>query len=277
MADRSWTDDENDAIVADYFAMLADNLSGRSYTKAAHNRALQALTGRSKGSIELKHANISAALRAFGQPILPGYLPRFNFQMSLAEAIGRWLTANPEWIERLHKAQGCGLAFAPDRLFIHTPPTLRNTPPPQEAEQMEMIARRYDVAEREERNRVLGKAGEERALIHERSVLREAGRDDLARKVLWVSQEEGDGAGYDIASFTPQGKPRLIEVKTTNGWDRTPFYISRNEVRVAEDNRDTWHLFRLYNFAREPRAFELRPPLNAHVSLTATSFQANFH
>ena len=142
---------------------------------------------------------------------------------------------------------------------------------------MEMIARRYDVAEREERNRVLGKAGEERALIHERSVLREAGRDDLARKVLWVSQEEGDGAGYDIASFTPQGKPRLIEVKTTNGWDRTPFYISRNEVRVAEDNRDTWHLFRLYNFAREPRAFELRPPLNAHVSLTATSFQANFH
>jgi hypothetical protein len=88
---------------------------------------------------------------------------------------------------------------------------------------------------------------------------------------------QGDGAGYDIASFTPQGEPRLIEVKTTNGWDRTPFCISRNEIRVADDNRDTWHLFRLYNFAREPRAFEIRPPLDAHVSLTATSFQANFH
>jgi hypothetical protein len=25
-----------------------------------------------------------------------------------------------------------------------------------------------------------------------------------------------------------------------------------------------------------PKAFELRPPLDAHVSLTATSFQANF-
>jgi len=277
MTDVSWTDDENDAIVADYFAMLADELVGRSYTKAEHNRALQVRTGRSKGSIEFKHANISAALRAFGQPILRGYLPRFNFQMSLAEAIERWLAANPNWIERLPEAPVRGLAFAPDRLFIDTPPTLRNTPPPQEAEQMKTIAQRFDVAEREERNRALGKAGEERALTHERSVLRDAGRDDLARRVIWISQEVGDGAGYDIASFTPQGEPRLIEVKTTNGWDRTPFYISRNEIRVADNNRDTWHLFRLYDFAREPRAFEIRPPLAAHVSLTATSFQANFH
>lgn len=77
---------------------------------------------------------------------------------------------------------------------------------------MVAIARQFDVAEREERNRALGKAGEKRALIHERSVLRDAGRDDLARKVFWVSEEEGDGAAYDIASFTPQGEPRLIEV-----------------------------------------------------------------
>jgi hypothetical protein len=124
MADGSWTDDENDAIVADYFAMLADDLLGRSYIKAEHNRALQAMTGRSKGSIEFKHANISAALRAFGQPILQGYLPRFNFQMSLAEAIDRWLTANPDWIERLPEAPARGMAFAPGLLFIDTPPKL---------------------------------------------------------------------------------------------------------------------------------------------------------
>jgi hypothetical protein len=92
-----------------------------------------------------------------------------------------------------------------------------------------------------------------------------------------VSEEDGDGAGYDIASFTPEGDARLIEVKTTNGWGRTPFHISQNELEVSDTNRDTWVLFRLYEFAREPRAFELRPPLNAHVSLTATSFQASFH
>jgi hypothetical protein len=114
-------------------------------------------------------------------------------------------------------------------------------------------------------------------LAHERAVLKSEGRDDLARRVRWVSDEDGDGAGYDIASFAPDGRPRLIEVKTTNGWDRTPFHITRNELAVAEARRAEWRLFRLWNFAREPKAFELHPPLDAHVSLTATTFQASFH
>lgn len=40
-----WTDAENDAIVADYFAMLADDIAGRPYGKAGHHRLLQAATG----------------------------------------------------------------------------------------------------------------------------------------------------------------------------------------------------------------------------------------
>lgn|GEM_PF-3766766 len=40
---------------------------------------------------------------------------------------------------------------------------------------------------RDERNRALGRAGEERVLAHERAALRTAGRDDLARKVRWVA------------------------------------------------------------------------------------------
>ncbi|GAA6148398.1 DUF3883 domain-containing protein [Pseudooceanicola nitratireducens] len=276
MTDGPWTDEENDLIVADYFAMLADDLSGRRYVKAEHNRALQGRIARSKGSIEFKHANISALMPAFGQPILTGNLPRYNVQMALAEAVDRWLRANPEWVERLPKAATPGMAYTNDRLFIETPPTMRNTPPPEEAEQMRTIARHFDVAAQQERNRALGRLGEERALAHERATLRDAGRDDLARKVIWVSQEIGDGAGYDISSFTPDGTPRLLEVKTTNGWDRTPFHISQNELHVAEENRDTWHLFRIYNNARGPRAFELRPPLDHHVTLTPTSFQARF-
>jgi hypothetical protein len=49
----------------------------------------------------------------------------------------------------------------------------------------------------------------------------------------------------------------LIEVKTTNGWERTPFHITRNELAVAEERRSEWRLFRLWNFSREPKAFEL--------------------
>lgn len=161
-------------------------------------------------------------------------------------------------------------------LWIGPPPTHSNTPPPDELEQMTVIARKYDVAERDARNRALGRAGEERVLAHERANLLAAGRTDLAERIRWVSDVDGDGAGYDILSFDTDGHDRLIEVKTTNGWERTPFHITRNELAVAEERRRDWRLVRLWNFAREPKAFELRQPLEAHVSLIATSYQANF-
>lgn len=148
---------------------------------------------------------------------------------------------------------------------------------PEELEHMQLIARKVDVAGRDERNRALGRAGEERALQHERAVLIQHNRDDLARRVRWVAEEDGDGAGYDIASFEPDGRGRLVEVKTTNGWERTPFFISRDELDVANERRAEWRLLRLWDFSREPKAFELHPPLDADVSLTAQTFQANFH
>jgi hypothetical protein len=35
----NWRDDELDAIVADYFAMLAEDISGRPYVKSRHSAA----------------------------------------------------------------------------------------------------------------------------------------------------------------------------------------------------------------------------------------------
>lgn len=274
MSADDWTDLENDACVASYFAMLRQELAGKTYNKAAQNRLLREETGRSRGSIEFKLGNISAVFRGFGLPTIRGYQPRFNFQMSLAEAVSRSLARHPEWELSLIGLQPREMAEAAP-LFIGTAPTLRNLPPP-ELDQMQAVARRFDVAARDERNRTLGRSGEARVLLHERQTLRNHGRDDLARRVRWVSREDGDGAGYDIASFSHDGRDRLIEVKTTNGWDRTPFHISRNELAVAVERREDWYLFRLYDFARTPQAFELRPPLDAHVSLTATQFQASF-
>ncbi|WP_428644187.1 DUF3883 domain-containing protein [Roseibium sp.] len=275
MSSDDWSDEENDVVVASYFSMLSDELSGRSYNKAAHNRLLQGQTRRSRGSIEFKLCNVSAAAKAFGLPIIRGYQPRFKFQMSLAEAISRWLAQNPEWEMALNGTLPTGMAEAAS-LFVGIAPTLRNAPPPDETEKLRAVALRFDVAGRDERNRALGRAGEEFVFHRERGLLRQQGRNDLARKVRWTSQEDGDGAGFDIASFTPEGRERLIEVKTTNGWERTPFHISRNELAVAEARREDWYLFRLYEFTRAPGAFELRPPLEAHVALTATSFQASF-
>jgi hypothetical protein len=274
-----WTNEENDEIVADYFAMLAADLAARAYSKAAHNRALQERIGRPRGSIEYKHQNISAVLMRLGEPWIPGYKPAFNLQASLVDAVVRWLHRHPNWT----LSQAAGRVQRQDRqvvreaaLWIGPPPTFSNAPPPVDLDRTTHIARHFDPAERDLRNRALGRAGEERVLIHERASLASEGREDLAKRVRWISEEEGDGAGFDIASFPPDGRPRLIEVKTTNGWERTPFHITRNELAVAEAKRDEWHLVRLYDFARGGRAFELRPPLEAHVALTPTSFVATF-
>lgn len=274
-----WTEEQNDAIVADYFAMLADDIAGRPYSKAEHNRLLQAVIGRPRGSIEYKHQNISAVLKGLGDDWIPGYKPAFNFQASLVDAVVRWLDCHPDWVVSTGQ-MGMGPSPTVLReeaiLWIGPPPTHSNAPPPNELEQMTAIALKYDVAERDARNRALGRAGEERILTHERASLLAAGRTDLAERIRWVSQVDGDGAGYDILSFDPNGSDRLIEVKTTKGWERTPFHITRNELAVAEERRNDWRLVRLWNFAREPQAFELRPPLEAHVSLMATSYQADF-
>lgn len=278
MPNDPWTDEENDLIVADYFEMLRNDIARYTYSKARHRLALlPRLNGRSEGSVEFKHQNISAVLKGLGEAWISGYKPAFNFQASLVAAVARWLERNPAWIYRNPEPGGVRGLEEAAVIWIGPAPTLSNQPAPKELDEMLHIARKFDVAGRDERNRALGRAGEEHVLAHERASLRSEGRDDLARKVRWVSDEDGDGAGYDIASFAPDGRPRLIEVKTTNGWERTPFHITRNELAVAEQRRSEWSLFRLWNFAREPKAFELYPPLDAHVTLTATTFEAGFY
>lgn len=278
MSNRPWTDEENDLIVADYFAMLDQDMARRPYNKARHRRSLMPrLQGRTEGAIEFKHQNISAVLKGLGEDWIQGYKPAFNFQMTLVDAVARWLVQNPAWLARIPGTRTATGLRETGQIWVGPSPTLSNHPPPQELEHLQHVARKFDVAGRDARNRALGRAGEERVVAHERFSLKVVGRDDLAHKVRWVSQEDGDGAGFDIASFTPDGRKRLIEVKTTNGWDRTPFHISRNELAVARERRSEWCLFRLWNFSREPKAFELHPPLDAHVSLTATAYRASFH
>ncbi len=111
----NWTDEQNDAIVADYFAMLADDIAGRPYSKAEHNRLLQAVIGRPRGSIEYKHQNVSAVLKGLGEDWIPGYKPAFNFQASLVDARP---TRVPHW--RARSTAGCS-----SRAKRRTSPTSR--------------------------------------------------------------------------------------------------------------------------------------------------------
>lgn len=271
---QPWSDLQNDLTVVDYFTMLTAELSGRSFSKAEHNRTLSALIDRPRGGVEFKHQNISAILLGLGQPWIEGYKPAANFQASLVDAVLRWLSERPDWLKPASNLGAAGTMGEPSALWIGPPPTLSNAPAPLDPVTLSLFAGKFDAAGRDERNRELGRAGEERILLHERGALRDAGRADLADRIRWVSLEN-DGAGFDILSFETNGTERLLEVKTTNGWERTPFHISRNECATAERHASNWSLVRLYDFARKPRAFEIRPPLDRYVELTPTSFLAS--
>ena len=277
-AGSDWTTLEIDLIVADYFAMLSDELAGRAYVKARHNAALQQLTGRGKGSIEFKHQNISAVLMRLGMRWIPGYKPMANYQGALIDGIRRFLALQPGWwtppaLPDVLPVTGSSVREA-GMLWVGPAPGARNVPSAPDPVALTRLLYTFDPAARDAANRALGKAGEERVLHHEHARLRAEGRDDLARRVRWVAAEDGDGAGYDILSFTTGGAERWIEVKSTTGWERTPFHMTRNECAVASERPDVFRLFRLYDFAREQRAFELAPPLEEHVELTATAFLA---
>src|SRR5271169_1207616 len=104
MADDSkigtnWRDDELDEIVADYFDMLAADLSGQAYIKSNHSRVLMARIGRTHRSVEFKHQNISAVLDELGMPWIPGYKPKRNYQNAIFDAIDRYLTTHPATLE----------------------------------------------------------------------------------------------------------------------------------------------------------------------------------
>lgn len=270
-----WSDREIDLIVADYFEMLGMELRGETFVKAQRNAALQAITGRSRGSIEFKHQNISAVLLRLGLPWVPGYTPMANFQRALIDGVERHLdTQWTGWDGRLADVPSPGLAEE-ETLFFAPPPKLTG-PDAELPEPIRRLVRKFDPAARDARNRHLGRRGEELILKVERTALRSAGREDLARRIRWVSEEDGDGAGYDILSFDPRGRERLIEVKTTIGDRITPFYVSENERSLAEEGTDAFRLVRLYDFARTPKAFELVPPLQGQVLLAPVSYRASF-
>ncbi|WP_292085553.1 MULTISPECIES: DUF3883 domain-containing protein [unclassified Brevundimonas] len=302
-----WQADELDAIVATYFAILTAELAGRAFVKAHHARDLMARTGRSHRSVEFKHMNLSSVLADLGLPTIRGYKRKDNIQGAIFPAVERYLDAHPDaWSLGLAAEAHPGMSetAAPfsspwngegDHAVVEGP-TSRSplgplpsgsilpitAPPPlgpgrkPRPEGLARIVRKYDPAARDHRNRALGQWGEHHVFHHERAFLIAHDRPDLARKVEWTSQEHGDGAGYDIRSFDPAGKERLIEVKATRGGPATDFFLTRTEREVSAERPDAWRLYRLHDLAAAPALFQLKPPLETTVTLTAETWRAGF-
>ena len=134
-----------------------------------------------------------------------------------------------------------------------------------------------DYAAKDARNRELGLKGELLVISHEKDRLIKAGRSDLSKKIVHVSQVEGDSAGYDIRSYDPDGTHRFIEVKTTRGGAATSFFISPNEIVFSAKNKENYMLFRLYEYDDQTdssKAYLLAGDVSTQLSLEATSYRA---
>lgn len=280
VAGTDWRPDEVELIVTDYLAMLTCELTGQAYNKTAKRQLLlKKLPGRTGGSIEFKHANISAVMLELGFPYLRGYKPRSNFQRSLLvqEVSAQVLTHSLIDEVALSAAQmPAASADVLDFSRVKAAAPRRETAVNERPPQYLRAPLKRDYLEREAQNRSLGSAGEEFALRFEQWRLRQLGVEQLAQRVVHASRIEGDGLGYDIRSFEPDGRERFIEVKTTSFGERTPFFVSANEVRFARDHAPQFHLYRLFDFRASPRLFQLDGPIEGHCNLNPTTYRASF-
>jgi hypothetical protein len=281
VAGEDWSLDEVEAIVADYFAMLHGELAGNEYSKTAHRRALaRQLDSRSDASIEFKHANISAVMLAYGLPYIDGYKPRGNYQQLLETAVLEYLASAPHFFDRLLHSKVLDPADRPQATgswaeVAEEPPDPIDAPERTWDPDARVVA--IDFVRRDAENRRLGRLGEEFVLELERKRLHDdLRRPDLAGRVEWTAQERGDGAGYDIRSFEPDGRTRYIEVKTTGLAKAFPFVVTANEVACSRALRDEYHLYRVFRFSRSPGLYVLSGALTDTCRLAATQYRARF-
>lgn len=105
----------------------------------------------------------------------------------------------------------------------------------------------YNPVLEAKRNKAIGEAGEKFIYDQERMKLKSHKKTEN-KQVCWISQIEGDGAGYDIKSYDKDGTEIYIEVKTTTGPENTPFYITANELAKSQECPEQFYLYRVYDF-----------------------------
>ena len=96
-----------------------------------------------------------------------------------------------------------------------------------------------------------GLKGEDIVMVIEQEYLTSLGLSDLSERVRHVSKEDGDGTGYDILSYFPDGKEKYIEVKSTTKSTGSSFYLSRNELDFLKNNTENAQVHRVFNVSEE--------------------------
>ena len=274
-----WSREEVEAIVADYLQMLTMELAGQAINKTRHRKnLLQKLHGRSNGAVEFKHRNISAAMMDLGYPTIRGYKSLVNYQELLLTVIADQLRGNDVLDQAALAAvqQPAVMPLLTDFSKVKSDVPQRQHRVSEPANPLFFKAFQRDYLAREAQNQSLGLAGEEFAVQFEHWRLIALGQPRLADKVDHVSQSRGDGLGYDVLSFEADGRERFIEVKTTRFGVDTPFFVSKGELALSHAAKEQFHLYRVFDFRKAPRLFNLMGRLDLHCALDPVTYRASF-
>ncbi|VVO77137.1 DUF3883 domain-containing protein [Pseudomonas fluorescens] len=223
--------------------------------------------------------DLSSPIRELAKNILTAESMReagFSFG---AQGTGGYLTANAELLStliasreayassRTYRSASINLAITTPSPILsgdftcggEVPPKAKKknaggkTPPPRIANN-----RQIDYVLEAEKNKALGDLGERIILAHERTRVQKELGPDYADKVVYVSRDEGDSAGYDIRSWREVAgaiSEYFIEVKTTSGNENTPFFISANELQFAESNTEKYELVRIHSLSQAKKQY----------------------
>lgn len=276
---RAWSREENEAVIADYFEMLYKEIVGLPVNKAERTRKLAtSIPNRDRGAIEFKRANISAVCVVLGVPYVDGYKPRSNYQRLLYEMVVHRVTTHQALLDAV-EADVSSPVVAPsvdDILASIEPPPDRAKPRPATQLRTPIITPRLAVNyfEREATFRALGNEGERFVVRFEQARLLLARQDRLAAQIEHVAESRGDGDGFDVLSFEETGRERFIEVKTTRYGKQTPFFVTRNEVKVSQRHADQYQVYRVFSFRTSPRFFALPGAISDSCQLDPTVYVA---
>lgn len=124
-----------------------------------------------------------------------------------------------------------------------------------------------------------GRKCEEIVYNYEIEKLKQEGREDKAKEVIWVSKEIGDGAGYDIESFENRSgtyEKIYIEVKGTDKNYTEPFDVSLNEILTSEKYKENYYIYRIAKVnTKNPVFYKVKGAISKNFDLTAVQFKAS--
>lgn len=116
------------------------------------------------------------------------------------------------------------------------------------------VARKLDYDKIQKSKSKIGAIGE--AIVFE--LLSKEAAENSYRIPVHVSEDEGDGLGYDIRSFNKSGNEVHVEVKTTTSDYVDGFEMTYNELNASRDKKYEYKIYRVFSLDVKTRECKIK-------------------